>query len=79
MKATVRKRAMMGIKTFPQLLPHKTEKTRKKKAQARQRRPRRYRPGTRALCEIRNHQKSTELLIPKMLFYESHKKSFREN
>ena len=58
----------MGIKTIPQLPQHKTRKTWKKKAQVRQSKPGRYRPGTRALCEMRNYQKSTELLIPKMPF-----------
>ncbi len=32
------------------------------------RRPRRYRPGTVALREIRRHQKSWNLLIPKIIF-----------
>ena len=32
------------------------------------RKPRRYRPGTVALCEIRRYQKSTELLIRKLPF-----------
>ena len=30
--------------------------------------PHRYRPGTVALCEIRQYQKSTELLLRKMPF-----------
>ena len=33
-----------------------------------ERRPHRYRPGTRALMEIRKYQKSTELLIRKLPF-----------
>ena len=32
------------------------------------RKPRRYRPGTKALMEIRKYQKSTNLLIPRLPF-----------
>jgi histone H3 len=32
------------------------------------RKPHRYRPGTRALMEIRRYQKSCDLLIPKLPF-----------
>lgn len=46
-----------GVKKFP-----KEEKKKKKK------RKYRYRPGTKALKEIRKFQKSTELLIPKIPF-----------
>ena len=32
------------------------------------RKPRKYRPGTRALMDIRKYQKSTNLLIPRLPF-----------
>jgi histone H3 len=35
---------------------------------ASKRKPHRYRPGTRALIQIRKHQKSTDLLIKKLPF-----------
>ena len=43
-------------------------KTRRVQGSGRVRRPKRYRPGTVALREIRRYQKSTELLIPKIPF-----------
>ena len=79
-KATIRKRAMMGIKTIPQ--PHQPW-TRGKigiktipqpsqpwlgRTNVGKSSKRRYRPGTKTLCEICKFQKSTELLIPKMAF-----------
>ena len=43
-------------------------KRRKKQSTGRVRKPRRFRPGTVALREIRKYQKSTELLIKKLPF-----------
>ena len=43
-------------------------KTMKKQSMGRVRKPRRFRPGTVALREIRKYQKSTELLIRKIPF-----------
>ena len=43
-------------------------KTTKRKSTGRVRRPRKFRPGTVALREIRKYQKSTELLIRKIPF-----------
>ena len=43
-------------------------KRRKKQAMGRVRKPRKFRPGTVALREIRKYQKSTELLIRKLPF-----------
>ena len=43
-------------------------KTTKKQSMGRVRKPRRFRPGTVALREIRKYQKSTELLIRKIPF-----------
>ena len=40
----------------------------KKKAKPAVKKPHRFRPGTVALREIRKHQKSTELLLPRLPF-----------
>ena len=50
-------KAKGGVKTLPP-----AEQPTKKK-------PRKYRPGTMALCEIRRYQKSTKLLIRKLPFH----------
>lgn len=50
---------IFGVKAPRDLIMSKEKKERKKK---------RYRPGTRALREIRKFQKSTDLLIPKLPF-----------
>ena len=72
-KATVRKRTAEGAKTVLQTQSLKAEagKTpwyvkRIKKDETTQRK--RYRPGIRALKEIRKFQKSNELIIPKVAF-----------
>ena len=75
-KATVRERAVIGIKTIPwppQLplgwkmvknIPKPCPKTKQVEKPSR----RRYHPGTKALHEIQKFQKSTELFIPKIAF-----------
>ena len=83
-KATVRKRAIMGVKTTPQ--PHQpntgqkggkmpkihiknlANPTGKKQRSKSHSQPRRYRLGTKVLWEIWKYQKTMVLLIPKMLF-----------
>ena len=81
MKATVRRRTMMGMKTVPHPQPAKKVKQEKtprigiknlgKIEQHSSKKPsqtQRFQPGTQALWEIRKYQKTTDLLIPKMLF-----------
>ena len=72
-KAMVRKRAAEGTKMVPHLQSLKAEAgkvpqyvKRIKKDETTWRK--RYRPGTRALKEIRKFQKLTELIIPKVAF-----------
>ena len=77
-KATVRKRVTEGIKTLPQPPKHPEKKIGIKVAKSmgvlqgkgikKMKRSRHYRPGMKALWDIRWFQKSTELLIPKMAF-----------
>ena len=75
-KATIRKRVTAGIKTLPKPSKHPGKKIGIKvvmslgvplrKGTRKMQRSRCYRPGMKALQEIRKFQKSTELLIPKM-------------
>ena len=77
-KATVQKGATAGIKTLPQPPKHPEKKNGVKvvkslgvparKGIKKTQRSRHYRPGMKALWEIRQFQKSTKLLIPKMAF-----------
>ena len=75
-KATVKQREVVGIKTIPQppqlpqgwktvkIIPQPWPKTKWVGKPSK----RRYCPGMKALCKIKKIQKSTELLIPKMVF-----------
>ena len=75
-KATVKPRAVIGIKTLPQSpqLPpgwkmvKNISKPWPKRKQVEKPSRRRYHPGMKAICEIQKFQKSTEPLIPKMAF-----------
>ena len=58
---------MVRTKTNPRMITGDGKKT-KSRSTGRVRKPRRYRPGTVALREIRKYQKSTELLIRKLPF-----------
>ena len=74
----VRTKTNLNIGHFPTKKPRHPSKGRVRK-------PRRFRPGTVALREIRKYQKSTELLIRKLPFqrllreivYEMKKKDYR--
>ena len=55
-KSTGGNQYLAGKRVSPTLTPHRTQK------------PRRYRPGTVALREIRKYQKSVKTLIPKQSF-----------
>ena len=64
-KQTARKST--GGKAHSQQLATKAARARTR-ASARKKRPHRFRPGTRALREIRKYQKSTDLLLSKIPF-----------
>jgi histone H3 len=64
-KQTARKSIQGGKAPRTQFSTNLAARKRRSVATATVRKPRRYRPGTVALREIRRYQKSTELLIPK--------------
>src|SRR3990170_7045753 len=64
-KQTVRK-TISGKAPRKQLAQKAAHKSALKSAQMKK--PRRFRPGTRALMDIRKYQKSTQLLLPKLPF-----------
>ena len=64
-KQTARKSIQGGKAPRTQFSTNLAAHKRRSVATATVRKPRRYRPGTVALREIRRYQKSTELLIPK--------------